>query len=95
MGIKGREVLSGWSLSNRCNGFLSLVSSSHFFTIVRKQVPGYLGYEFGIWGLRTGVNIEVDDEGKRPDRHSQRPGEGEGRGEGKGSSAGLDGVMRS
>jgi len=55
----------------------------------------YLSHEYGFWGLRTGVNIEVDDEGKRPDRHSRRPEEGEGRGEGKDSSAGLDGVMRS
>ena len=30
-GNKGREVLSGYSLFDRFNGYLSLVSSSHSF----------------------------------------------------------------
>ena len=49
-GNKGREVLSGYSLFDRFNGYLSLVSSSHsFYNCQEAGFTGHLRYGFGSW----------------------------------------------
>ena len=53
-GIEGMKVLFDYSLSNCCNGFLSLVSSSHSFYICQEaRFTGYLGYEFDFLGSKS------------------------------------------
>jgi hypothetical protein len=51
----GREVLSGWFLSNHCEEFIRLVRLSYYFYNCQEAgLTGYLSYEFGFWGLRIG-----------------------------------------
>ena len=53
--MKGREVLSGRSLSHYCKGFVRRVSSSHCFHNCQELgCAGHLSYEFGFRGFRIG-----------------------------------------